>query len=341
MASRTRYFVILSLLVLTIGLGTGLVAYYSGFATSALSGPGGPAELRYVPANAAVVAYADVHEIMTSDVRQRIRAALPDTPRGREEFQDHTGINIETDIDHIVACAGPHVADGTSVHGSGMVLARGRFDAVKIEALMREHGGRVEEYKGKRLIVSDPANTDGAHPTPGFSVAFLETDLIAVGTGDTVRGAVDVKDGGASVLTNDEMMAHIRGLDSGNAWAAGRFDVLTSQAKLPSEIANRLPPITWFGASADINAGIRAALRAEARDEESGNNLRDVVRGFMALAKMQAGSRPEFESVLQSLQLSGTGKDVAVSVDLPLEVFDAMAALASQHRNLPRPQLPQ
>ena len=36
MATRTRYFVIVSLLVLGVGLGTGLVAYYVGFPIGAI-----------------------------------------------------------------------------------------------------------------------------------------------------------------------------------------------------------------------------------------------------------------------------------------------------------------
>ena len=79
MTTKTRYFVIISLLVLTVGLGTGLLAYYVGFPTSALSRAGGPDELQFVPADAALVAYADVHQIMTSDLRQKVR-----TPRADE-----------------------------------------------------------------------------------------------------------------------------------------------------------------------------------------------------------------------------------------------------------------
>jgi len=52
----------------------------------------------------------------------------------------------------------------------------------------------------------------------------------------------------------------------------------------------------------------------------------------MALAKMQAGSRPEFQGVLQSLQLNGSGRTVAISFDVPAQVFDAIAALAREHR---------
>ena len=72
MTSKTRYFVIASLLVIGVGLGTGLVAYYVGFPAGAFAGRGGPAELEYVPRNAAVIAYADVRDVMTSELRQRL-----------------------------------------------------------------------------------------------------------------------------------------------------------------------------------------------------------------------------------------------------------------------------
>ncbi len=74
MTSRTRYFVIASLLVLLIGLGAGLVAYYVGLPTSAFFADDGPDELRFVPPDATLVAFANVHEIMTSDLRERVRA---------------------------------------------------------------------------------------------------------------------------------------------------------------------------------------------------------------------------------------------------------------------------
>ncbi len=107
MTTKTRYFVIVSLLVLTVGLGTGLLAYYVGFPTSAQSRAGGPDELRFVPNDAALVAYADVHQIMTSDLRQKIRNLMPMKEDGQQQFQTETGINIETDIDHVVFAVSP------------------------------------------------------------------------------------------------------------------------------------------------------------------------------------------------------------------------------------------
>jgi len=70
-------------------------------------------------------------------------------------------------------------------------------------------------------------------------------------------------------------------------------------------------------------------LRAEARDEAAAENLRDVIRGFVALAKMQAGSKPEILAMVQSLQLGGTGKTVALSFDVPEAVFELLGQAAA------------
>jgi hypothetical protein len=330
MTTRTRYFVVGSLLTLVVGLGIGLVAYSTGFTTSALAGPGGPAELQLVPSNASLVAYADVHDIMSSDLRQRIRSAFPSREDGQHEFETQTGINIETDIDRVLVSVVPSTEQVGQMRGSAMVLARGRFDRVKIEALMREHGAQVEDYKGTRLIVGE----DNEHGSHTVSLGFLEPDLVAVGSSSLVRGAVDLKAGGASIQTNDEMMALIRDLDSGNAWAAGRFDALTSQARLPAGVAQQIPSITYFSASAHVDSGVRGTLRAESKDEESANSLRDLVRGFLALAKLQGSTRPELTTVLQSLQLGGTGTTVSLSFDFPATALDALGALHGSRSSL-------
>jgi hypothetical protein len=326
MMNRTRYFVIASLLVMSVGLGTGLVAYYVGFPAGAFANRGGPDELQYLP-DAAVIAFANVQEVMTSELRQKLRGAVPYQENGQREFQNKTGINIETDVDRVVACMNPKFG-GAGASSAGMVLARGRFDVVKIEALMREHGGHVEEYKGKRLVVADIAE----HPT-SFAVAFIEPGLIGVGTSALVRQSVDLHQGGdnpqsglTSVTRNEDLMNQVRSLETGNAWAVGRFDSLMSRANLPQDFANRLPAITWFAISGHINGGLRGVLRAETRDDEAANNLRDVMRGFMALGKLQAGSRPEVQLMLQSLELGGTGKTVALSFTVPAEVFDAITS---------------
>src|SRR3954465_2141604 len=107
MTTKTRYFVIASLLVLGVGLGTGLVAYYVGFPAGAATRAGGPEELQYIPRDASVIAYLNVQEVMASELRQKLRQVIPFHEDGQRQFESHTGINIERDVDRIVACLYP------------------------------------------------------------------------------------------------------------------------------------------------------------------------------------------------------------------------------------------
>jgi hypothetical protein len=314
MTRRTRYFVLSSLLVLAVGLGTGLVAFYVGL-PAALGAADGPAELVYVPANASVVAYAEVRDVMTSDVRQRIRRVAPIPEDGQRQFQERTGIDIESDIDRVVASLQPE-PDGRT---AGLVIASGRFSDVKIEALMRERGASVAEHGGKRVIVHQDAGGGGS-----MALSFLEPGLVAVGSASMVRAAIDVRKSGDNVTRNVELMRLLDSLEAGNAWALGRLDGMQAGGKLPAEIATRIPALSWFSVSGRFDTDIRGVIRAAARDEQAANDLRDVVRGFLALAKLQAGTRPELQTLMQSLELSGTGNNVALSFTIPGAVFDAL-----------------
>jgi hypothetical protein len=326
MSKKTRYFVIGTVAFLAVGLTTGLVASYMGLSVSLFSRAIGPDELQYVPANAAVVAYANVREVMNSDFRQRFRKLEPDT-RERDEFQQKTGINIEEDIDSVVAAVMPR-ADGAaswSPEGSVVVVARGRFEQSRLESLALEHGGKVEEYGGKRLLTHENARTG----QNDMALAFLDADLIAVGSYQTVKSAIDANTG-ANIVSNTELMRQINELDASNAWAVGRFDAIAREARLPSDISAQMPSIQWFSAAGHINGGVSGVFKAETADEEAASNLRDVLRGFVALAKMQAGSRPELKGMVDSLQLAGEGKTVSVAFSVPTEVFEALEMMRKQ-----------
>jgi hypothetical protein len=82
-----------------------------------------------------------------------------------------------------------------------------------------------------------------------FAVACVEPGLAAFGPVVAVRRAIDTKAGeGSSMTSNADMMALIRDIDAGEAWAAGRFDAMTSARPLPQKFASQLPPSTWFAA---------------------------------------------------------------------------------------------
>jgi len=330
MTKQTRLFLGVASGVLVVGLGTGLVAaYVGGFQNLTLIGGDGPAELAYVPADARIVAYADIRDVMDSEVRRKLSAFQQGANDGAAHFKEQTGIDLETDIDYIVASASG-MGDPTKGEPP-LVLAKGRFDEVRIEGLTRDQGGVVEDYKGSRLLVSDEKK---------LALVFLEPGLVAIGGPDAVRRAIDTKAGGQNVKGNDEVMRLVRDIDDGDAWVVARFDALTG-GRLPAEVANQLPPINWFSAKGFVNSGVDGQLRVETRDETSAKNLQDVVRGFMALGRLQSGQHPEVAMFLDSVQLSGDGKTVSLSFSLPPEMIDALGALRAQRptpRTTPAPK---
>src|SRR5215204_5234717 len=163
---KTRYFVAIMGTILALGLGTGLVASYMGLPVSVFTSAAGPDELQYVPADAAVVAYANVRDVMSSEFRQRFKSIEPSQDE-KNQFEEKTGLNFEQDIDSVVAAVIPKDNLTERPKESFLILARGRFETSRLEALALEHGAQVSDYQGKRLIT----HTDGTD-TPADDMAF-------------------------------------------------------------------------------------------------------------------------------------------------------------------------
>lgn len=347
MTKKTRYFLAGSAAVLVAGLGVGLAAYFGGGFPSLSASRSGPAELAYVPADATVVAYADVRQIMDSELRQRLKQAMPaQETQGQKEFEQQTGIDIEKDIQQVIAA----VTTADASRPEGLVVARGNFNPTQLETLAREHGGVVEDYKGKRLITVADHPREGADTTapvrqhPVMALAFLEPGLVAIGSEAAIKSSIEAQLSARSITSNDEMMELVSSIDRdgfNNAWAVGRFDTLASKANLPEEVRNRLPAIKTFAVTTHIDGGLAGTVRAEARDDQSAENLRQVVQGFLALGRMQGQNDPKVAAMLQSLQLSGSGKTVALSFTVPSEIFQMLPHRGDEsnepHGTAPRP----
>ena len=67
-----------------------------------------------------------------------------------------------------------------------------------------------------------------------------------------------------------------------------------------------------------------AQLRAEANDAQAAENLRGVLNGVISLAKLQGQNDPKLTSLINSLQLTGSGTTVRLSFSVPAEIFELM-----------------
>lgn len=333
MNKRTRYFVVGSVAIVVVGLCTGLVAFYNG-GLPLLSSAQGPSELAYLPADSSAVAYANVREVMNSDFRQKINQAIP-TGEARDEFLKETGIDIERDIDTVVAAAG-------AGEQGPVVLVRGRFNASQIEALLMQNAGTVETYQGIRVATGAHkihAVPEGSVDVPRDvvmkenqppAVGFLETDLLVVGSVASVKRAIDSKVSGQNVTTNSELMTYVNNIRAGqSAWAVGKFDAMKAAAEVPDQIAQHLPAVQWVALTTQFNGGVTGSIRADATDDAAAENLRDVIRGGLAMGRLVSGQDQRLKLLLDSMQMSGTGKTVALTFSVSSEMVDVLVGLAS------------
>jgi hypothetical protein len=329
MTHKTRYFLVGSGLLVGVGLCTGLVAYYNGN-LPLRSSTIGPAELTYVPADTVAIAYADVHDIMGSEFHQRLQQVLPHGEE-HDRFVEETGIDVQRDLQSVMA-----VMMGADRKETAVFL-RGNFTQPQIERLAMAHGAVAEDYRGKHMLVA-PAQAEahaGQGPFASPVIAFLEPGLIALGGEATIKRAIDVAEGPEDVTSNAPLMKLVAQVDDeGNAWLVGRFDAVSQNSGLSPEITNRLPALDWLALSAQIDRGVRGELRAEAKDQQSADQLRAVVNGAVAAAKMMSGQDPKVVNFLDSLQATGSGTQVEVGFTVPPEVLDQLTAMHLAHTGL-------
>jgi hypothetical protein len=298
-----------------------------GLPVSVFSRAAGPEELQYVPADAAVVAYADIRDVMNSQLRQRFKALEPSEDQ-KNDFEEKTGLNLEQDVDSVVAAVMPKDGMASNPAGSFLILARARYNAERLEALAVGHGAEVTEYQGKRVITHHESNATGDPSREDMAFGFLEADLVAFGSLTSVKASIDARRENRNVVSNNDMMKLVNEIENANAWAVGRFDAIAAKAGLPAEIQNAMPSISWFSAAGHINGGVSGSFKAEAKDEATAKNLRDVMAGFLAMAKLQAANQPGMQQLADSLVISGDGNTVALAFTIPTEVIDVLEGLA-------------
>lgn len=358
MTTKTRYFLIGSGVVLLAGLSVAGAAYYYQTGRAAGVPAGLPDELRYVPASAELVAYADVQAVMNSELRRELERATLGPRRGRSDMNDFAGIDLEKQVNHIVAYLekidggsndpqGAKPADPRANPPRGLMLAQGTFDQATVEQFIRDHGGAIEDYHGKHMAIHRPSADDRGRrgPAEEMAVGFLQPNLIALGHAELVRRALDLStnpSSAANVTTNAELMDMVRDASGETAWVVGHFDAVSRRMGMPSAMREQVPPLRMVAAKAKINGGVKATIKAETADQAAADQMRDVIRGFVSLIRMQGGAKPELQEALKSIELGGTGSTVQLSFAMTPETFRAIVPQRGQRPGFgpPAPPLP-
>jgi hypothetical protein len=199
---------------------------------------------------------------------------------------------------------------------TGLVLARGAFDAQRIQSAGLGGGGVLESYKGI-TVLEDPKRT--------HAVAFLDATLAVAGDLANVKGAIDRQSlVPASVIVQvDQIMPDGTSLGAHDAWALTTVPLSALKAS-----AAPVPPNPAFQnafqsiqqAAGGVKFGAQVVLltgQAQTDTAQNATALANVLQFLISLAQMQAPpAKAQVGALLQGLAVASSGNLVNFSLSV-------------------------
>jgi hypothetical protein len=247
-------------------------------------------------------------------------------PEALRELEEKTGLSPARDIDQIVVAGSP-----TATKGGGVALVFGRFDTYKL--------GRAMETEGKAV----GHNVDGVSvygfkedDARSLAVALVDEGHLLFGPRPAVEAAVGSRTRGETPLrTNAVLLGLVEKVRPGSTfWMVGDQSLLAGMpATVPAPggaegATLSLPALKSLTVTGDLDPQVSLAIIGQAKDELAAKNLADVVRGFVALASLQAQQKPELQQLASAVTVATEQSRVLVSARIPYELIDALQAKA-------------
>jgi hypothetical protein len=323
--NKSRMVVLASTLIVGAGALTAVGALYLDPARAAV-GPL-PAEGLVLPADAQFVAGIDVRKFVASPFYTRFSEEHAQArPQAFAEMEAKTGINPERDVDAIYMAGrktlGKRGADG------GVVVVVGTFDRYKVQrAIETSHKGVTSlNYQGTPVYLF---NEDAEKGKAG-AVAFLDDRTLVMGARASVEQTISAKASGGGLRSNAAMTALLEGVRPGSTfWAVGDQSVLSQMpGGMPAPGGDgqtmSLPPLKTVVVTGDLDPVVSFEATGEAADAAAAQNLADVVRGFVALATLQANQKPELKQLASGVSITTDANKVRIAARFPYELLDSL-----------------
>lgn len=220
-----------------------------------------------------------------------------------------TGFDPRRDLHELLIAS-----NGAPGNPSGLILARGNFDASRIQAAGLAGGGTTTNYNGVTLLL-DPKQT--------HAVAFLDPTLAVAGDVASVKAAIDRQNAPAPLSA--ALMVQVNqwsGMEDGWVIAATPLANLkppTNPAN-PSNpaIQNAFQSIQQAAGGVKFGDPIVWTGQLQADTAQNAASVAGVVQFVASLAQMQAQQKnPQAAGILNSLSVATSGNQVNLSLSVP------------------------
>ncbi len=326
--NRSRLVVAASTFIVAAGALTAVGALYLDPARAAV-GPL-PAEGLLLPADAQFVMGIDVRRFVASPFYARFAEEQATArPQAFAEMEEKTGINPERDVDAIYV-AGRKGTSKAAGDGDGVVIVVGTFDRYKVSrAIETSHkAASSTKYNGTPVYVFEEGRGGRGK---GGAVAFLDDHTLVMGSRGGVEGAIDAKGGdGQGLRGNAALTTLLEGVRPGSTfWMVGDQSVLAQMPKgLPGGGGDAqgmgLPPLKSVVVTGDLDPVVSFDATGEAADATAAQNLADVARGLVAMASLQANTKPELKQLASGVSITTDANKVRIAGRFAYELLDAL-----------------
>jgi hypothetical protein len=318
---RSRLVVIAAGSIVGLGLALALGALVLDPARAAV-GPL-PAEGLVLPADTRFVVGIDVQRFVQSPFYKKF-ASQGGRPEAFADLERKTGLNPERDVEQVLIAGRPDKGQE-----GGVVIVRGRFDRTKLAQAIEREGRSLSTKKQD----GNPIYLFGEGKKGAGALAFLghDDDLLVMGSQKAVEAAVSSHFQGATPLKqNTALTALLERVKPGSTfWMVGDQSLLS---QMPSAVPGpggsggqlQLPALKGLMITGELDPVVSLDVTGDASDAAGATQLADIVRGFVALASLQAAQRPELKGLQNAVSVTTDQASVRLSARLPYELLEAM-----------------
>jgi hypothetical protein len=273
------------------------------------------ASLKFLPSETKGVVVIDVAALRNAPLVQDVlKAKALSGPRGWEDFVAATGMDPERDIDKVTI--------GKLEGKDAVVIAQGRINKFKIEQFLKDKGKESQSYLGQSLY------------RDGDSTFVVMDNLVLIGQLNAVKKAVDQMQIPGSAPLRADLTAAIQTIEAGNqVWGVGDFsvdDLGNIGIRGPAPAVDMLKSLKSGTYQMHVDTGVQARAVGNFADAESAKSVGDLVRGALAVAKLQvAKQQPDMVRLLDGIQVGNSGTTLTLRIEESGELLKKLKDLRS------------
>jgi hypothetical protein len=249
------------------------------------------------------------------------------------QFLHDAGLDPKRDVDSAVFS----LSSSGGKDPGPLVVFEGRFNPSALAAATLSRGA-VRVDAAPLAYYRLPAHA-GDHPHEAGAVAFVSSKLVLAGSEPALLRALDAYAAGTSGLPPHTFLSDARARVDTHAAAWAVVDTARLQQLHPptshpvsdsptAQLANALRSLSLVTFEANVSdRTVSISATGLASDEETRQNLEDVLRGMLAAWRMSAQSKnPDLVSAIRKIRVARTDEGVTISGDIPADVFHAAPA---------------